>query len=325
MAADKTLDFSSFDTNLLRTVEGLGNVVIIDAMMDGAAALRNDFAVRTMRDKAALVSVEFQDAFKAASDSFEGRKGATIRSRYVSFTEGDIDIEIKMSDVKELYRSYLGWIIAPDRSEAEIRDNPFEVFFIRRIIANHFAFIRTKTAWKGAINNANIGANNIADGLLVKTAASRTSGEIVASHVFTAATTIDVTNAYDQVNGVADLIKSTRPEMLNMELECKLSQSVYDLYRKNRRALFSQHVGPGEKPTELDDYSNIKFKIDPGLAGKSTIMVTPHDNLVFAGNEDPGTYYINIVRQVKSWQLTVRVSLAFDFASPDLIFLNDKV
>lgn len=324
MAAEKTLDFTNFGSSLLRTIQGMGNITLIDAMMDGVAALRNDFNVRLMRDKGALVSVEFLDAFKAASDTFEGRKGANIRSREVSFTEGDIDIEIKLSDVKEAYRSYLGWIVEPTRSEAEVRKTPFELFFIRQIIANHFAFIRTKTSWKGAIGSG-IGANNIADGLLVKTAAARTSGEIAASHVFTAATTITSSNAYAQVNGVADLIVATKPELLNMPLNCYLDQTRYDMYRKNRQTLFPNHVGPADRPTELDDYSNIKFVVDPGLAGKSTICITPKSNLVFAGNEAPGDYYFNAIQAIKSTQVTARVSLSFDFASPDLIFLNDKV
>jgi len=238
---------------------------------------------------------------------------------------GDIDIEIKLSDIKEAYRSYLGWIVEPTRTEAEVRDNPFELFYVRRIIANHFAFIRTKTSWKGAFHATNIGANNISDGLLVKTAAARTSGEIASNHVFGAAATITASNAYGEVNGVAELIKTTKPELLNMDLNCYLSQTMYDLYRKNRQTLFAQHVGPGEKPTELDDYSNIKFVVDPGLAGKYTVAITPKDNLVFAANEEPGNYYFNTVQAIKSTQLSARVSLSFDFATSEFLFLNDKV
>ncbi|WP_266364157.1 hypothetical protein [Tellurirhabdus rosea] len=327
MPAEKAFDFTNLATDLQRTVEEMGGgMVIVNAMMDGVAALRNDFTVRTIRDQGALLSVKFLDAWKAASDSFEGRKIMEVKSRKASFTEADIDIEIKLSDIKDYYNSYLGWLRAPNTTLKQATETPFELFMIQEVIKNHFAFIRTKTAWKGVYNTTNIGAENITDGFNVKTTAGRgVGGDISTGHVFTAATTIDATNAYAQVNGVADLVKSARPELLNMPMNCYLSQSLYDFYRQNRRTLFPQWVGPAEKPTELDDYSNVTLVVDPGLAGKQTIAVTPKENLQFIGNEAPGEYSLNIVRQVKSWQMSIRVSLGFDYASPDLLFINNKI
>lgn len=323
--AQPVIDFSNFGPDLMRTVQDQGgNITITNAVLDGVAALRNDFTTELTRDRALLLSAEFIDGFKAASQTFTGQQVMSLRPRYAEFTQGDIDLEITFDDIQKAYRSYLGWIMELNRSEADVRDNPFELFFVRRIIAAHFMFVRQKTAWKGIYNPTPVGAENIADGLLKKTAAGRASGEIKASHVF-AASAITVNNAYDQVNGVCDLIKTARPDLLSIPLNYYLSQVDYDLYRKNRRTLFKEHVGPSDKPTSPDDYSNITFVIDPGLAGKNTKVITPKENLKFIANEAPGAYSINIVKQVKSWQISIRVSVGFDYASPELTFLNDAV
>ncbi|UHG93370.1 hypothetical protein [Spirosoma oryzicola] len=323
--AQPVIDFSNFGADLMRTVQDNGGTIIVtNAVMDGVAALRNDFATELTRDRALLLSAEFIDAFKAASQSFTGQQAMVLRPRYAEFTQGDIDLEITFDDIQKAYRSYAGWIMEPTRTEADVRENPFELFFVRRIIAAHFMFVRQKTSWKGIYNPTPVGAENIADGLLKKTAAGRASGEIKASHVFTSAA-ITVNNAYDQVNGVANLITTARPDLLSIPLNYYISQTDYDLYRKNRRTLFKEHVGPADKPTTLDDYTNITFVIDPGLAGKNTKVITPKDNLKFIANEAPGQYSINIVKQVKSWQISIRVSVGFDYASPELLFLNDAI
>ncbi|GAB3754020.1 hypothetical protein [Spirosoma pomorum] len=326
---NEVIDFSNFGTDLMRTVQDMGgNIVIVNSTMDGVASLQNDFTTEIIRDKGLLVSAEFLDAFKAASNSFEGRKAMEVRSRKAEFTEGDIDLEITLDDIKKAYRSYLGWVMAPNTTENDIRDNPFELFYIRQIIKQHFQFIRLKTVWKGIYNPTPVGAQNIADGLLKKFTTARASTnaaeKIKASHIFDAEALTD-DNAYEQVNGLAGLVASEREDMLAVPLNLYLSQTSYDKYRRNRRALFPEHVGPADKPTTLDDYSQISFKIDPGLSGKETMAITPKENLKFIANEAPGVYHINIVKQVKSWQISIRVSVGMDFASPDLLFINDAV
>lgn len=311
----------------MRTVEDMGgNIVLINATMDGVAALRNDFTTELIRDKGLLVSAEFIDNFRAASDSFQPGKVMEVRSRKAEFTQGDIDIKLTNSDIQKAYRSYLGWIMEPTRTEAEVRDNPFELFHIRQIIAQHFQFARTKTSWKGVYNPTPQGAENIADGYIKKLATGRTAGgDIKASHVFTSAATITDANCYEQVLGLAQKLVDEREDLLNIPLNLYLSQRNYDRYKKGRRAAFPEFVGPGEKPTTLDDQTNISFVIDSGLVGKDTMVITPKQNLKFIADEAPGSYYINIVRAVKHWELSIRVSIGFDYASPDLVFLNDKV
>lgn len=308
----------------MRTVQDMGgNIILVNSTLDGVAALRDDFSTEIIRDRGLLVSAEIKDAFVAASDTFKGQKALEVRSRLASFTEGDIDLVITYDDVKKAYRSYLGWVMEPNRSEADVRDNPFELFFVRMIIRQHFQFVRTKTVWKGVYNPTPVGAENIADGLLKKLTTGRAAGgDIKASNVFDGDVITD-NNAIDQINGVANLITASREDLLALPMNCYLSQVTYDKYRRNRRALYPNHVSPSEKPTTLDDFSNITFVVDPGLTGKQTVVITPKQNLKFIANEAPGVYSINIVRQAKHWELTIRVSVGFDYASPDLTFLND--
>jgi len=315
-------NFSAFDSGLMRTFDG-GGLLLQAAVMDGAARLRNDFTVLKTRDKAPLVRVDIKDGFKAASDTFAGQGILDVKSRIATFKEGDIDIEIKWSDIKEAYQTYLGWLVEPTRSLIEVRETPFELFFIRQVIAKHFEFIRLKTAWKGVYHATNIGANNISDGFIAMFTAGR-AADIASSHVFTGAT-ITTANGYDQVNGVAAKIAAADEKLLAEELNVYMSQGTYDKYRTQRRSLFPNHVGPADQPTVLDDYTNMKIVVDPGLAGKDTVVATKKSNMLFVCNDDPGQFTINIVKAIKSFQITIRISAGFDYATPDWLFLNDLV
>lgn len=318
------LNFTNFHADLMKTYDGNGQI-LMDAVWKGVESLKNDFTVVTTRDKKPLVGLDVKDGWKPAKDTFDPSEVLAVRSRIVSFRSADIDIEIKRSDIETAYKTYLGWIKTPGRTLKEVQNNPFELYFIDYVIAKHFEFIRLKTAWKGVYNAAGSGAGVIADGLITKTTAGRgVGGDIKAAHVFEGAAITDAT-AYAQVNGVTALVASVRPELLNEPLNIYFSQASYDKYRKNRRALFPEHVGPADRPTVSDDYSNMSFVIDPGLAGKDTIVVSPKKNLLFVGNEDPGAYLLSIDKRVKSWEMNIRVSCDFDYASPDWLFLNDRV
>ncbi len=315
-------DFSTFDSNLMRTFDGNG-ALIQNAVMWGADTFARDFTVLKTRDKAPLVRLNVKDGIRAASDTFTGQGVLEVKSRIATFKEADIDIEIKASDIKEAYQSYLGWIVEPTRSLNEVRDTPFELFFIRKVIAQHFEFIRLKTVWKGVYHATNVGANNISDGFIAMFTAGRAS-DIPAGQVFTGAA-ITTSNGYEQVNGVAALIAGNNEKLLAEQLNVYISQGTYDKYRVRRRALFPEFVGPADMPTVLDDYSNMKLTIDPGLSGKNTVAITKKENLLFVCNEDPGQFYINIVKAIKSWQVTIRLSVGMDYASPDWLYLNDLV
>lgn len=317
------INFDNFDSALMRTVESDGNIML-DSILYGAESLRRDFVVVTARDKTALVGLDVKDGFRPASDNFQPSEVLEVKSRFVNFREADIDIEFTMSDIKKAYQTFIGWIKTAGRTQAEVYANPFELFFINHIIASHFERVRLETAWNGVYNATGSGSLSITDGFLTKFTAGRAiGGDIKPSHVFDGAA-LTVNNAYDQVNGVADVIRTIKPKLLNQPLNCYLSATSYDLYRHNRRTLFKEHVGPADRPTALDDYSQISFVVDPGLAASDAIVITPPKNMLFIANEDPGAFYMNIVKQIKSYQMTVRVSLDFDYATPDHLFLNDN-
>lgn len=315
-------NFTGFDSGLLRTFDGNG-ALIQDAVMWGADTFSRDFNVLKTRDKAPLVRLDVKDGIRAASQTFTGQAILDVKSRIATFREADIDIEITYDDVKQAYQTYLGWLKEPSRSLSEVRESPFELFFIRTVIAKHFEFIRLKTVWKGVFHATNVGANNITDGFIAMFTAGRAT-DIAASHVFTGAA-ITNANGYAQVNGVAAKIAEVNEKLLAESQNVYMSQGVYDKYRVNRRTLFPEHVGPADMPTRLDDYSNMGIVIDPGLAGKDTVAITKKENLVFVCNEDPGQFSLSIVKQVKSWQLSIRLSVGFDYATPDWLYLNDLV
>lgn len=320
----KTIDFTNFHIDLMNTIDGNGTI-IQEKVMYGAERLGSDFTPLLTRDRAPLVRMNVKDAWKPASDTFTGTQALEVLTRFASFKEADIDLEFKLSDIKEAYKSYIGWLKTPGRTLNEVNNDPFELFFLGYILERHFELLRLNTAFKGVYNAAGSGAASLADGFIAKFATGRGGGgDIAGSHVFTAAA-ITAANAYDQVNGVANLVGATNEKLLNENLNVYTSRGVYDKYRQNRRTLFPNHVGPADRPETLDDFSNMTFVNEVGLSGKDTIIITPKENLLFVCNEDINMFSINVVKQIKGWQLTVRVSLDFDYATSDWVYLNDKV
>lgn len=316
------IDFNNFHEELMRTTQG-GGAIIQESIMYGAETLGRDFTVVQSRDKTPLLSLSVKDGWKPASDNFTGQNVLSAKSRIVSFREGDIDIEFTLSDIKKAYQTYLGWLKTPGLSLNEVNQTPFELFFLRYIVGKHFEFLRLKTAWRGVYNAAGSGAASLTDGFLTKfIAESQVGGDIASSHIFDGTALTDA-NAYAQFNGVAELLASTDENLLHQELGVYCSRVAYDKYRRNRQTKFPNHVGPADRPDTLDDYSNMKFVIDPGLNGSDAITITPPQNLLFVCNEDPTVFTINVVKAIKSYQITIRASLDFDFATGDWIFRND--
>lgn len=318
------LNFSKFHEELKQTIESDGTI-LQDAIVNGAETLSENFTVVKTRDKVALLSLDVKDGWAPASDDFNPKEVLDGKSRMVSFKEADIDMKVTLSQIEAIYKTYLGWIKTAGRTQAEVNANPFELFFLNYVVGRHFEFIAEQTAWGGVYNATGSGAGSLADGFLTKFLAGQAvGGDIASSHVFDGEALTE-SNAYAQFNGVADLVRDVKPKLLRQALQLSCGQVSYDKYRRNRRVLFKEHVGPGEQPATLDDYSNIKFKIDPGLADSDAIVITPKRNLLFVCNENPGAYSLNIVKQIKHWELNIRASLDFDYASGDLLFKNDQL
>lgn len=318
------LNFDNFGDALMRTIDGNG-AIIMDSVYHGAQSLSNDFTVIKTRDQAALVQLGVKDSWAPASDDFNPKTALDIRSRLATFKEGDIDLFITPSQIKEAYQSYLGWIKTPGLTLNQVTAKPFELFFLELIIGKHFDFVRKKTAWGGIYNQAGAGAGALADGFIkMFTTGRAVGGDILSTHVFDG-DPITAVNAYDQFNGVAKLVAEVNEDLLGDDLLAYCSLTAYDNYRIARRAKFPDFVSPSERPTAFDDYTGITFKVDPGLQGKSTIVITPKKNMMFVCNEDPSKYRLKIIEDVKGWKVNIRASFGFDYASPDWVFLNDNI
>lgn len=317
------INFNKFHDALKETIETDGTI-LQDAIVNGAETLRDNFEVVKTRDKVALLKLDVKDGWAPASDNFDPQEVIDGKSRLVSFREADIDLKVTLSQIEAIYKTYLGWVQTKGRTLDEVNANPFELFFLNHVIQRHFEFVREITAWNGVYNATGKGAASLTDGFLTKFLAGQgVGGDIASSHVFDGAP-LTVANAYDQFNGVADLVRDEKPKMLKKALNVYCGQVSYDKYRKNRRTLFKEHVGPADRPTTLDDYSNMNFIIDPGLADSDAIVITPKRNLLFVCNDDAGAYSLNIVKQIKHWELNIRASLDFDYASGELLFKNDQ-
>lgn len=320
----KGYNFAAFPAELKNVFDGRKEI-IPDILANDFASLRDNFNTLVTDDKSPLVTLEVLDFARIAEDDFVPEESPLkFGARIPTFDDVDLDFQFTLDDLKTMYRSYLQYVKGLE-SERAVMENPFEVFYINEILRTHADNISVKAAWKGVKTAGQKGTDKVTDGLIKKTTEGRTSTDIPAAQVFTAATTIDVSNAYAQVNGVAALVQSQKPALLNVPLECRVGRDMYQLYRQNRRALFPDFVGPQENPTVLDDYTNISFKIDPGLAGKQTVVITPKSNLYFVTNEDVGAYRLKIVEDVKVWKCSIRLSYGFNYGVGKWVFLNNKV
>ena len=97
----KPINFEKFDDALMQTIDGNGQI-ILDSVVYGAESLANDFTVLVTRDKAALVQLDVKDSWKPASDAFDGKQALSVRSRFATFKEADIDLEITLSQINEV-------------------------------------------------------------------------------------------------------------------------------------------------------------------------------------------------------------------------------
>ena len=317
-------NFSTFPAVLMNTYEDNAEI-LVDAVIDGVKTLNNDFNVKKCRNKAPLLTQDFIDAAQVAQQPFNPQTAWTVKTRLASFDSIDIDLTMTYADIKQYYDSYMGELMMGGKSLAEVRKNPFEAYFLKQIIKRHFAFFRTKTTWKGSRVAGPIGSQFVADGLNVKTAIGRAAGGDIPGSQWLAQAPMTVANAYAQVSAIIGLVNTNKPELLSGDLNCYMSQNTYTLYRQNRRALFPNTVGPDDKPTISDDYSNVNFVIDSGLAGKDTVLVTRKENLCVITNDSPETFSMNIVPQVKGFDINIRYELGMDYATPNWMFLNNLV
>ncbi|MVM37274.1 hypothetical protein GO730_05865 [Spirosoma sp. HMF3257] len=324
MAQTQGYDFSKLPTALMQVFDGKKEI-ITDVLTDGDAKIRELYNLLVTDNKSPLVNLQIMDILRAASDDFTPSAGALqFGARIPTFEDVDIDLQFTTGEIQTLYRSYLQYVKGLS-SEKEVLANPFDVFFLEQILRQARANLVEKASWKAVKNASNTGSVYSITGLLSKVTAARTALEIPAAQVFTAATTIDDTNSYEQAISMCQLVEAQNQAMLEIPLQFRCSPGMARSINRRRQAKFPNLVRPNEVMRQIDNYENITITPDVGLTGKSTMLITPGSNLNFVCNEDVSAYTLTVVKDVKAIKINIRMSVGFDFGFGKFMFPNDKV
>lgn len=299
--------------------------IIMTPMLNGTEAIQRYFTVDFARDKKTYSNMEIFDAIRVAGQDFDPVEAAKMGVRKVQLEDFDIDLTLTRETIKGWVRSYLSSVTNMNREKPLIESQSFPMFALQEIIKRQFGFLYLGGAWQGnRLANGRKSGDSVT-GLLERLTEGRASGgDIPSSNVHTAAA-ITESNAYEEVNAVAELVYNSDPAYLNQGLELRMSADTYLKYKRNRRTLFDKHVSPSENPTTLDDFQSIRIVQDPGLAGKQTIVLADPSIFKATINENVGDYSMSIVKNVKSWDFNLHFSLCFDYAWGKKIYLNTHV
>lgn len=319
----QSLDVTAMPAELMRYVEH-NPEIITDLVQDGFKSLGQDFDVRYADDEETITNMRVMDILRVASDDFTPVKAAEFGFRKWKMQDIDADIFIPRSQVLSLAKS---WLRSAKRvgSVQEVLDNPVETFFLREIVQGQGLFLRENSVWKGDADTAQTGSLHAVDGLILKLVAATSGGEIPAGHVVAAPANLATSDeaVYEHIQALCDKYADVLPRMAESSAEIRLSRKMKQRYDRGRRAKFPDSVGPNDTTISPDDYENFKFKIDVGLAGKSTIVITPPQNLFFG--TDGGQNRLTIDPQVKGWNVNLFFRCAFDFAYGKFIVRNNQV
>lgn len=323
--ATKSYDFSKLPAALMQVFDGRKEI-ITDVLTDGEAKIRELYQLLVTDNKSPLVNLQIMDLLRSASDDFLPTAGALqFGARVPEFEDVDIDLEFTIGEIQTLFRSYLQYVKGLT-SEKDVLANPFEVFFLSEILRTSRANLAEKASWKAVKNAANLGSAYAITGLLAKLTGGRAAGgDIPAGNVLTVADTIDDSNAYDQAIALCKVVEAQNQAMLEIPLQLRCSPGLARSINRQRQAKFPQLVRPNETMRAIDGYDNIILTPDVGLVGKQTMAITPGSNLFFVCNEDVSAYTLSVDKTVKSVQLSIRMSVGFDYGFGKFVFLNSKV
>jgi len=324
MPATPNLDITQIPSDLLAHVEA-NPEIISDIIQDGFQQVSNDFDVRYAEDEEVITSMRVMDTLRVASDDFKPAKGADFKTRKWKLQEVDADFFIPRSQILAIAKSYLRKVKGLGNVQA-VLDNPFETFFLEEIIQGQGLFLRENTAWKGDADAAQVGSLTAMDGLLLKLIAGAAGGgDIPAANTLThVGAFAGVEEIYEHVQALCEKYDDNLPRLAETSTEIRLSRSMWKKYNQGRRAKFPDHVGPNETATSPDDHDNKKFVIDPGLAAKESVIITPPNNLFF-GTDGAIKPRLSIQPQIKGWEVNIFLRGAFDYAHGPFIVRNNKV
>lgn len=318
----QSLDYTAIPADLQRYVEA-NPEIITDLIQDGFQQINNDFDVRYADDEEVITNMRVMDILRVASDDFTPVKAAEFGYRKWKMQEVDADLFIPRSQLISLAKS---WLRNAKRvgSVQETLDNPFEAFFLREIIQGQGLFLRENSSWKGDADAAETGSLYALDGLLYKMIAGVADSSIPAANTVTVAGAFaDDVAVYDHIQTMCDKYADVLPRLAESKAEIRLARRMKQRYDRGRRTKFPDSVGPKDVAATADDYENLVFTVDVGLAGKETVVITPPSNLFFG--TDGGQNRLTIVQDVKGWKVNLFFRAAFDFAYGKFIVRNNKV
>ncbi|WP_309708093.1 hypothetical protein [Siphonobacter sp. SORGH_AS_0500] len=318
-----TPDVSSLPQDVMRLVEE-NPALITDIVQLGFESLQNDFTVTYLQDEAYLYSLTAFDVARVADDDFKPQKASALNLRKAKLQDVDYDFFIPRSQVMSIALSHVRKFTGvTDLNEA--LDNPLALMFLQEVLKAQGSFMRQNGSFKGSRNAAGTGAINAIDGLLKKLAAGVTTDEdIPETHVVTPTSALDDSNTYKHVQDLCDAIVKYKEDLLDYDLEFRLSRATKQKYDRGRRAKYPDHVKPGEEATSPDEYSGIKFVTDPGLANKETTLITPKTNLIFGMDANIGVNKITVKDDMKGLKVNVFFRGLFDYGYGPFIFHNGK-
>lgn len=321
-----SVDFSTLPAQLQETISA-NPIVFNQFLVDGFAKIREDFTVDESDERTPLISMEIRDILQPAKDDFDPTENAVkFGARMPEFHDIDIDLSLKRSDVLEYYRGYLKYVTGL-KSQAEVLQNPWPLFFLKQILEKAGHDLATVSAYMAVRNDAQKGALKVMNGLLYKLAEGRTTGgDIPTGNVYdstTDAAGFDA-DAYDEINEIAQLTES-HPELAGRPMILELSPRTYRHYKAARRAKSPNTVGLGEQPTTLDDFPNVTLKVETGLGNKRFSWLTVPGNKFFTFNQGFENFNAKLIEDVKGWKANLFFSADVNYGTGRYVFSNDRI
>lgn len=310
----------------LEAIIGQNPRLINDYVSDGFSKIRQDFVVDETDDKTPLINMQVMDILQPAKDDFNPTEDAIkFGARLPEFHDIDIDLSLKRSSVLNIYRSYIRFVTGL-KSQKDVLDNPWPLFFLKEVMMKAGHDLAVFSAFRGVRTNNQVGALKVLNGLLYKFTAGRGGGgDIPTGNVFdstTDAAGFDA-DAYDEINSIAQLTEAD-DKLAGRPLIMYVSAATYRKYRGVRRAASPNIVSLNDFPETLDDFPNIRFKVEEGLGNKRFSFITVPNNLYFILNENYTNFNLKMIEDVKGWSMNVMFSADVNYGVGRWIFSNDR-
>lgn len=319
-----TMDFTSLPSSLQGIAVSQG-ILLPTYMFDAMAEILQGFDVIQNDGKTPLYTWEFIDNIKKAEDAFNSNKVAKLTARIPIIEDYEIDTEISRSELISIYRSYQKWMMSLTTLDQALAAD-FAIFFLQKAMKELIVQkIALKAVWKGVrtATQSDRGAEKSFTGMIKRlTDGYAAGGDIPAENVHEQENPLDATHAYEEINAVCQLAYNDI-DLVGIPIDVFLSEQSWINYCKNRQTLSPNTVKLGETVNKPDYMPNLTFRPQHGLAGKETVVATPKGNFKFSVNDNPNHYNLEMVKQIKGYQLNILASGGVDYGYGKYNFCND--